>query len=99
MYDLRELADIIAKKCCNRFGILNEEIIDDEGNTIIVRGEYEKDMYQEDDYYNGTGGWICTGARVDINEFEYYDEYGNDIEISYRIFELQEAIENELVGF
>lgn len=97
MYDLMELAGIIAELCCDERGYLNEEITDREGNTIIVRGEYEKDEYQEDDYFNGTGAWVCRNAEVDITEFDYYNKDYEDVELSYGIFELQEAIENELM--
>lgn len=51
-------------------------------NTLAnVCGIIEKESYQEDDYYNGTGAWITTYASVAISKLELhsYDESGSEI--------------------
>lgn len=56
-----------------RFGFT----LDFEDLSITAIGEIELDGYCEDDYYNGTGGWVETyrRARVVISAFDELGRY------------------------
>lgn len=63
---------------------------------IEVRGHYWTESYCEDDYYNGTGGWITTDASVLIDELNAYNENGDEVELNINESLVCEELENEL---
>lgn len=55
-----------------------------EGETLFIEYTYEVDGYVEDDYYNGTGAFVQTGAELCVLGADSYtedgDETGNDFD-------------------
>lgn len=49
--------------------------VDLEDVTLTATGEVELEGYREDDYYSGTGAWMETGRRADV-EVLAWDEDG-----------------------
>lgn len=92
---LYDIASDIAELCEDTCGMINTEL-NYEDIYVIVRGEYSKDEYQEDDYYTGTGGWVCTDATVDIEELNFCYEDGEEVDIKISIAELERAVEDIL---
>lgn len=97
MYSLEELSDIIAEQCSDSEGDIHYEEECEDGTTIEVCGRYSLVRYMEDDYFHGTGAWICTDAEVDITELLCYDSEGNELELPYCEWELEERLRKELI--
>ena len=95
--DIQEIAVAVAELCCDRDGNINNEIILNNNIIVAISGEYSKEQYQEDDYFNGTGGWVVTSATVDINEINFYDKEGNELDISISTMMLEDEIEDEII--
>lgn len=53
----------------------------DENTVAEVSGWYEIDGYCEDDYYNGTGGWVTTSVCVCVEDCTVYtyDDEGEEV--------------------
>ena len=95
--NIYDLARDIAQLCDEDRGTFSAELR--YGDVyVLVRGEYSKEEYQEDDYYFGTGNWVTTDARVNIEDLVFCDEEGEDIDLDISFIELEELIENELIG-
>lgn len=51
------------------------------GVTIEASGQFVAKMECEDDYYNGTGGWVEVGRHAEVQlEAVTYDEDGCEID-------------------
>lgn len=72
------------------------EIELDDDIVVTVRGRYSTNGYCEDDYHNGTGGWILTDAEVTIDEIEAYDADGNDVDLDVNDWIICKMVEQEL---
>lgn len=59
-------------------GHFNVEV-EDGDITIQVDGRFEIDGYTEDDYLNGTGGYVVTSVYVYIEDATEFDQDGNEI--------------------
>ena len=94
--DINELAETIANWCNGDSGKINIDTTLSNNIEVTVSGEYQLDEYQEDDYFTGTGGWVCKNATVDISRINFYDSEGNELNIDISVMELQEKIEDEL---
>lgn len=94
--NIQEIVEAVAGMCCDRDGSFNEEITLDNNTIVAISGEYSKEQYQENDYLNGTGGWVVTNATVDIDSIEFYDIEGNELNIPISIMKLEDKIEDEL---
>lgn len=94
--NILEIAAAVAGMCCDKEGSFNDEIELDDNIIVAISGEYSKEQYQEDDYFNGTGGWVVTDATVDINDINFYDIEGNELNIPISIMKLEDKIEDEL---
>ncbi len=68
-------------------GVIDFEVEVDENTIVEVKGWYEQDGYCEDDYYNGTGGWITTKSYVCIDDYKVYtfDSEGGEVENDIKI--------------
>lgn len=71
--------------------------IDVEGVNLTASGEYSIDGYTEDDYYNGTGAYIVRSASVNITDAHAYTEEGEEIEIPFSIYDVEEKAEDNLM--
>lgn len=63
---------------------------------IEVSGHFWADGYCEDDYFNGTGGWVTTGATVAIDSLVAYDQEGDDVELNLDESLIEREIEDEI---
>ena len=95
--NIYDLARDLAELCDEERGTFSAEL--QYGDVyVLVRGEYSKEEYQEDDYYIGTGNWVTSDARVNIEELVFCDEDGEDIDLNISLFDLEILVENELIG-
>ena len=92
---LYDIASDIAELCYDTRGTIDAELCYN-GIYAIVRGEYRKEEYCEDDYYTGTGQWVVTDATVDIEELLFCNEEGEEINVKISITQLERAVEDEL---
>ena len=53
--------------------------VEDGDITIQVEGRFEQDGYVEDDYFNGTGGYVATHVLVYIEDVTEFDQECNEI--------------------
>ena len=60
---------------------------------VVVDGRFEIDGYCEDDYFNGTGGWVTTYVSVCIGSVEAYDEDGNEVDVDCDLTEIERSVE------
>ena len=49
-----------------------------ENEVISIEYTYEEEGYVEDDYYNGTGAWICTDRSLVVDSYQSYNEDGDE---------------------
>lgn len=96
MCTLEELADTIAVRCIDSEGIIRYEKENEDGTYIVVCGSYSLDEDQDDDYFNGTGAWVCTDANVEIDSILYCDSEGNELEMPFNESDLEYVIEKLL---
>ena len=90
-----EISEAIALACDEREGSFSLEFKDEE-KEVIVSGMYEKSEYQEDDYFTGTGAWVCKSATVDIQKLTAYDDEGNEINTTLNTREIERMSEDIL---
>ena len=95
--NIYDLATDIAELCNEERGTFSEELQYGEVYAS-VRGEYRKEEYQEDNYYFGTGQWVTSDARVNIEELAFFNEDREDVDINISAIELERLVENELIG-
>lgn len=79
-------------------GTFSVEIETANGVMIYADGSFEIDGYCEDDYFNGTGAWVTTYARVWIDTVEAYDENGEAVEVDCDTCEIERYAERELAA-
>lgn len=79
-------------------GTFSVEVEVGNGVTVYADGGFEVDGYREDDYFNGTGAWVTTYARVWIDTVEAYDEDGDPVEIGCDLSEIERSIERDLAA-
>ncbi len=60
---------------------------------VCVEGGYSIDGYTEDDYFNGTGGFVTTEACVWIDNISAYNNEGDEIDIDVNISEIEHHVE------
>lgn len=94
--NIQEIVETVAEWCCDSEGSFNKEIKLDNNIIVSISGEYSIEQYQDNDYFNGTGGWVVTNATVDIDSIEFYDIEGNELNIPISIMKLEDKIEDEL---
>ena len=97
MYDLREMAEVIAELCCDNEGRIHYEEENGDVMYIEVCGSYSLEEYQENDYFNGTGAWVCTDADVKIDSIIYCDEEGNELDLPFDESDLECEIRRILI--
>ena len=60
---------------------------------VCVEGGYSIDGYTEDDYFNGTGGFVTTEACVWIDNISAYNDEGDDVDVEVNISEIEHQVE------
>ena len=58
--DYRKLIDLI------EVGEHNYLEYEKDGETLMLEYSYEEEGYTEDDYWTGTGGFVCTGVDFKV---------------------------------
>lgn len=87
---IREIADMVLYQMDEEEGYIHVD--HDFGDiSIEVKGTYEKRGYCEDDYFSGTGAFVCTSRYVNLDA-EAYDQEGNIIPLPFTVTELEELI-------
>ena len=51
-----------------------------DGETLALKYRLEANGYQEDDYFNGTGGWVTTSYDLEVFDSVSYDGEDNTTE-------------------
>lgn len=69
--------------------------VDIDGILCSISGEYHCSWEQEDDYYNGTGAWICRDAQIDITD-AHASKGEEEIEIPFSIFTIEDEVINSI---
>lgn len=99
---MNSISERLASKIYNAIeggeGNFSVEVEDENGVLVYADGGFETDGYREDDYFNGTGAWVTTYARVWIDTVEAYDEDGNPVEIDCDFSEIERSIERDLAA-
>ena len=49
-----------------------------ENEVISIEYTFEEEGYVEDDYYNGTGAWVCTYRSLVVDSYQSYNEDGDE---------------------
>lgn len=82
-----KIAEAIAENIDGSEGRFDLDVELDENTFVTVSGWYEFDGYREDDYFNGTGAWVTTYARVSVDACEVcaYDENGDEVPTTIEI--------------
>lgn len=60
---------------------------------VCVEGGFSIDGYTEDDYFNGTGGFVTTEACVWIDNISAYNDEGDDVDVEVNISEIEHQVE------
>lgn len=86
--DYQAIANMIASS--QEYDEQTSEIV--ESNNMLFEVHFKKSVqgYVEDDYYNGTGAWVCTSADVSLYDIICLDE---GIEVSYNSREIEDLAE------
>lgn len=76
-----KIAEAIAENIDDSEGRFDLDVELDENTFVTVSGWYEFDGYREDDYFNGTGAWVTTYARVSVETVDVftYDDDGEEV--------------------
>lgn len=69
--DYREIAEMLTE------GNNSIEYTKD-GEIIFIDCTIEEEGYFEDDYFNGTGAWICTDKTINVESAISYNEDGDE---------------------
>ena len=87
-YDYDAIAEIIAEQDDTYSGVISY-------SDLYIEIEYTKfvSCHQEDDYYNGTGGWV-----TDSVEFGLGDVKCEGVEVKYSHKDLENTIKEYLWG-
>lgn len=82
-----KIAKAIAESIDGCEGRFDLDVELDENTFVTVSGWYEFDGYREDDYFNGTGAWVTTYARVSVDACEVcaYGENGDEVPTTIEI--------------
>ena len=64
---------------------------------VCVEGRYSIDGYTENDYFNGTGGFVITEVCVWIDNISAYNDEGDDVDIEVNISEIEHQVENSVM--
>lgn len=51
-----------------------------DGEVLFIDYDYDEEGYVEDDYLNGTGGYVVTGRSLIVEAAESYDSEGEATE-------------------
>lgn len=70
-----------------------------ESETLFVEYTYEVDGYVEDDYYNGTGGFVATNTELSVTDAESYTEDGERTENGFNECRLCNEIRKQVLIF
>lgn len=83
--DYREIASMIEE------GTNSIEYIKD-GEILFIECNLEEDGYTEDDYFSGTGAWVCTDRSLSVEIADSYTEDGEQTENDFDEYELYKAV-------
>lgn len=93
-----KIAEAIAESIDGCEGRFDLDVELDVNTLVTVSGWYEFNGYCEDDYFNGTGAWVTTYARVSVDACEVcaYDENGDEVPATIEIdtAEIERFVEN-----
>lgn len=88
----KKIEDAIEAELDGKEGLFHVEIIHDD-LLVCVEGGYSIDGYTEDDYFNGTGGFVTTEACVWIDNISAYNDEGDDVDVEVNISEIEHQVE------
>lgn len=63
-----------------------------DGEILFLDCTIEEEGYKEDDYYNGTGAWVCTERTVSVEVSDSYTEDGEQTKNDFDQWELSKAM-------
>lgn len=73
-------------------------ILDKDGVELEIHYKCEKDAYQEDDYYNGTGAWVVTAINMRVLNVSCVNEDGEQVDTDFDDWELEKEVKAQKVG-
>ena len=88
----KKIANAIEAELDGNEGRFYAEVI--HNNLLVcVEGGYSIDGYTEDDYFNGTGGFVTTEACVWIDNISAYNDEGDEVGVDVNISEIEHQVE------
>lgn len=88
----KKIEDAIESELDGNEGCFYVEVVYEE-LLICVEGGYSIEGYTEDDYFNGTGGFVTTDASVWIDNISAYNDEGDDVDVEVNISEIEHQVE------
>ena len=88
----KKIANAIEAELDGNEGHFYVEIIHDD-LFVCVEGGFSIDGYTEDDYFNGTRGFVTTEACVWIDDISAYNYEGDDVDVEVNISEIEHQVE------
>lgn len=88
----KKIADAVETELDGNEGHFYVEVI--HGDLLVcVEGGYSIEGYTEDDYFNGTGGFVTTEACVWIDNISAYNDEGDEVDIEVNMSEIEHHVE------